>query len=483
MLAADPRSAQALARRCLLAGFTGPRVPDWLAGLLAEGLGGVVLFASNVVDDSHLADLTADLRAAGTDVVIAIDEEGGEVTRLDAATGSTVPGAAALGAVDDVAATESVYATLGRRLAAAGVTMDLAPVADVNSNPGNPVIGVRAFGADPDLVARHVAAAVRGIQGTGVAASAKHFPGHGDTTTDTHRAVARIDRSRAQLDAVDLMPFRAAIAAGVRSIMTGHLLVRSLDEHRLGTLSPHILTTLLRDELGFTGAVITDALEMRAVADSVGMVEGAVQALIAGADALCIGSQEHRGAYAEIPAAVAAAVESGRLPISRLRQAAERATTLSVLDEQTGAATPLDTAALARLAARSVSVVGQLPALRRPHVFQFHGPGSEAADALRWSPAGLIAAALPGAEVLADPAGLATDRDAVVVVRDASRHPEQATLLKTLAATRRAAVVVVEVGWPGPVEHGLPTVQTHGTAPLLLEAAAQLISRGMGVQR
>ncbi|MGI8881525.1 MAG: glycoside hydrolase family 3 protein [Jatrophihabitans sp.] len=522
MLSADSSSPETLARRCLLAGFTGPRIPGWLADQLGAGLGGVVLFASNVVDHDQLSGLTAALRDAGTDVVIGMDEEGGEVTRLDAAGGSRVPGAAALGALDDVAATEAVYSTLGRRLAAAGVTVNLAPVADVNSDPRNPVIGVRAFGADPELVARHVAAAVRGIQGAGVAASAKHFPGHGDTTTDSHRAIAVIDHSRAQLDAVDLVPFRAAIAAGTRSIMTGHLLVRSLDELRPATLSPDVLTTLLRGELGFAGAVITDALEMKAIADGFsgaglagsartrppgptvggaygaglagsartrppgptvgGMVEGAVLALVAGADALCIGAREHDALYDEIPAAVGAAVAEGRLPLARLRDAADRTRALSVLDASSGVAA-LGPAGLAEIAARSLTVSGVLPTLHRPQLIEFHTANSEAAGALRWSLANRLHEVLPGAELVGDPTELSRQRDVVVVVRDQVRHPEQAALLTALAAAHHGAVVVADVGWPGPTDHGLPTVHTHGISPPLLDAAAHLIGRDRGVAR
>src|SRR3954469_23081509 len=284
-MAADPETRR-LSLACLLLGYVGPQPPPWLLDALGAGLGGVVLFGSNVGDGSDVAALSARLRSsAGRDVVLALDEEGGDVTRLDTVRGSRSPGNAALGQLDDTATTRAAYAAIGRRLADAGVTVDLAPVADVNSDPRNPVIGVRSFGADPQLVARHVAAAVSGLQSTGVAACPKHFPGHGATAIDSHHAVATIEATAAELEARELVPFRAGVAAGARAVMTGHLLVPALDAEHLATVSPAITTGLLRERLGFTGTVVTDALEMRAVAGTLGMVEGFVRALIAGADA------------------------------------------------------------------------------------------------------------------------------------------------------------------------------------------------------
>ena len=461
-----------LARRCVLAGFVGPGCPDWLVDQLGRGLGGVVLFASNVAGPDELAELSARLRSAGSDVVIAMDEEGGEVTRLDAVTGSAVPGAAALGNVDDETVTAAVYATIGCRLAEMGVNVDVAPVADVNGNPRNPVIGVRSFGAEPDLVSRHVAAAVRGLQSAGVAACAKHFPGHGDTETDSHRAVAVVSHSLRTLEEIDLPPFRSAFDAGSRAIMTGHLLVPSLDPQNVATLSPAALTTLLREQMGFTGAVITDALEMNAVSATVGMVAGAVQSLIAGADLLCIGAEEYPGLVDDIVRAVAIAVDDGRLPLERLVEAAARARALAhpVPGEPV---TPLSPAEVSAVAGRALKVDGRLPILAEPQVLEFHPPNSIAAGPMPWSLAARIAQRRPDAELVSDPAQLDPNRDLVVVVRDAARHPLQRRVLRELEG--HTGAVAVEVGWPDPTPPWLPTVHTFGTAPVLLDAAARLI--------
>ncbi|MEV4622071.1 glycoside hydrolase family 3 protein [Asanoa sp. NPDC049573] len=314
-----------LAATVLQPGFVGTVPPDWVRRWLGEGLGGVALFARNVRDPEQVAALTAALRAERADVLVAIDEEAGDVTRIESRAGSSRPGNLALGAVDDIALTEEVARDLGRELAAAGVNLDYAPDADVNNNPDNPVIGVRSFGADPALVARHTGAWVTGLQAAGVAACAKHFPGHGDTAVDSHHDLPHIPRDRAGLDAVELLPFRAAIEAGVQAVMTGHLLVPAVDPDLPATLSRSVLTGLLRDELGFQGAVITDAMEMRAVVNRFGFEGAVVSALAAGADAICIGGEHADEATAErLRTAIARAVLSGELAEERLTEAAKR---------------------------------------------------------------------------------------------------------------------------------------------------------------
>ena len=257
------------------------------------------------------------------------------MTRIEAATGSSYPGNAALGVVDDIALTERVAASIGAELADVGVNLDFAPVADVNTNPDNPVIGIRAFGADGDLVARHVAASVRGLQGTGVAACAKHFPGHGDTSEDSHLALPVVG----SLDEVALVPFRAAIDAGVLSMMTAHIVVRSVGDTP-ATMSRELLTDLLRDELGFTGLVVTDALEMKAISATVGVEEGAVRAIAAGADALCLGHDLFDDAVVSVRDALVEAVGSSRLSEERLVEAASRVEDVASLDDRAAAGEP-----------------------------------------------------------------------------------------------------------------------------------------------
>src|SRR6201992_634580 len=252
-----------LAATVLQPGFAGTSAPDWVRRRLGEGLGGVALFARNVESPDQVARLTAQLRAERPDVIVAIDEEAGDVTRFESRHGSSRPGNLGLGSVDDPELTEAVAHDLGIDLAHAGITLDYAPDTDVNSNPDNPIIGVRAFGSDPDLVARHSAAFIRGLQRPGAPACPKPFRGHGDPAVASHHAVPVIERGRDLLETIELVPFRAAIAAGVQSIMTGHLLFPAYDPALPATISSRILTDLLRHELGFEGLIVTDGIEMQ----------------------------------------------------------------------------------------------------------------------------------------------------------------------------------------------------------------------------
>lgn len=322
----DPRLA-ALADAILIPPFPGTAPPPWLLRALERGLAGVTLFSPNVTGDT--AALTASLRAAApSEPVIAIDEEGGDVTRLGYTAGSPYPGNAALGAVDDVALTRDVHAAIGRDLRRLGINVDLAPCADVLDYEGSPVVGTRSFGAGPDLVARHVAAAVTGLQEAGVAACAKHFPGHGSTAADSHLSLATIPGTLDELRARDLPPFEAAIAAGTLAVLPGHLRVPELTGDLPATLSAAAVTGLLRGELGFTGVVISDALEMKAASAAFGIDEAAVLAVAAGVDLLCLGRDIDEATYHAVRDALAEAVTSGRLAGSRLEEAAARVAAL-----------------------------------------------------------------------------------------------------------------------------------------------------------
>lgn len=326
----DPAVAR-LVHRVLQPGFAGDRrAPDWLARALENGLGGVVYFRHNIGSVETTAALSASIHAAG-EALIATDEEGGIVSRLGARDGSPHVGAATLGRFDDEATTTLVAAAIGRDLRASGIDMNLAPVVDVNSNPANPVIGVRSFGASAQLVARHGAAYVRGIQQTGVLATAKHFPGHGDTSVDSHAGLPRVDAPLELLRRRELAPFAAAINAGVQAVMTAHVVLAAVDADRPATLSPTVLRMLRRD-LGFDGLIVTDALDMGAITGTVGLGEGCVRALLAGADLLGLGNpvlgapdaDTDIRTFTEARTAIAAAVGSGRLPVTRLEEAAAR---------------------------------------------------------------------------------------------------------------------------------------------------------------
>ena len=513
-----------LAATVLQPGFEGTSVPDWVRRRLAEGLGGVALFARNVETPAQVAALTAQLRAERPDVIVAIDEEAGDVTRFESRHGSSRPGNLGLGAIDDTELTHAVARDLGLELAHAGITLDYAPDTDVNSNADNPVIGVRAFGAEPGLVARHGAAWISGLQEAGVAACAKHFPGHGDTAVDSHHDVPVINRSRERLAEVELVPFRAAIAAGVQSIMTGHLLVPAYDPDLPATLSRRILTGLLREELGFQGLIVTDGIEMQGVRRAYGLEGATVRALAAGADAICVGgdhADEHTAL--RLRDAIVAAVRSGELSEERLRDAAARVRKLAAwtLETQTaigaraladaaGSLTP-DVAVIGGSLAPDVagiggSVVGQaaarravkvtttaaapeLPLTGPAHVVEFAPPRNIAIGAeTPWGVGAPLGTLLPGTTSVRldadDLAGLtdavtpilagAGDRPLVLVVRDVHRHPWLADALRRTLAVRPDAIVV-EMGVPVMVSGGVH-LATYGATRACGQAAAEIIA-------
>jgi beta-N-acetylhexosaminidase len=255
--------------------------------------------------------------------------------------------------------------------------------------------------------------------------------------------------------------------------MTGHLLVPALDPDRLSTVSPAITTDLLRGRLGFRGTVVTDALEMRAVAGTIGIVAGFVQALVAGADAIETGAQDHPELVDEIPAAVQRALDDGVLTLERLRDAAARTAALA-----TSAGSTVDAPDVRGLAARCVEVIGELPPLVRPLVIEARPPGGMASGHLPWSLGEPLAELIEDTEVAqvdasTDFAALAAQtpgRMPVIVVRDPNRHPWQQQLLRCPAA------VIVDVGWPADVPAGVPVLRTRGVAPGLLAAAADRLA-------
>ncbi|MBF8174376.1 glycoside hydrolase family 3 protein [Streptomyces olivaceus] len=488
------RATDALTRDALTVlqpGFAGTTAPDWLLRRLGEGLASVALFGRNVTSPEQVAALTAQLRAEREDVLVAIDEEGGDVTRLEVRTGSSFPGNHALGAVDDVGLTREVAAALGRRLADSGVDFNWAPSADVNSNPDNPVIGVRAFGADTDLVARHTAAYVTGMQSAGVATCTKHFPGHGDTGIDSHHAVPLIDVDADVLAARDLVPFRAAVAAGSRAVMSAHILVPALDPDRPATLSRRILTELLRGELGYDGLIVTDGIEMRAIAGTYGIERGTALAIAAGADAICVGGGlSDEDTVRRLSDALVEAVRSGELPEERLADAAERVRSLSRWTTANRPdARPGDTAdgdvglRAARRALRVTAAADFTPLTGAPYVAAFTPVANIAVgDETPWGVAAELRRLLPGTETGsfsgpdagAEALAAAGGRRVVAVVRDEHRHPWMAAALDTLLAAR-PDTVVVEMGVPRAEPRGALHLATHGAARVCGLAAAEAV--------
>ncbi|NJP98333.1 glycoside hydrolase family 3 protein [Nonomuraea sp. FMUSA5-5] len=473
------RGLRRLAAGTLLVAFQGTTAPDWVLRELEHGLGGVTLFGFNVADPAQVLRLTTALRGAG-EPVISLDEEGGDVTRLAYHVGSPYPGNAALGAVDDVELTRNVYRAIGSELAACGINLDMAPSADVNTEADNPVIGTRSFGADPGLVARHTVAAVEGLQSVRVAACVKHFPGHGATRVDSHLAVPVVDVGLDVLRERELAPFRAAIGAGAKSVMTAHVAVPAVTGPTPATLSGAALTGLLRGELGYDGVVITDALDMHAITRSVGLAGGAVLTLAAGSDLLCLGPLPTYDDVQAIIAEIVTAVREGRLPAARLEEAAARVTAL-----RAWAATPPQVTAEPNgiglhAARRAVRLTGSAAPLVRPLVIEVDTPPTIAVGDVPWG----VGPWLPDAEIVrvkpatADAPALlakAGGRSLVVVVKDAHRHHESQALVTALVSAR-PDTTVIEMGLPVWRPESAAYIATYGAARANAQAAVELLT-------
>ncbi|MGE5653243.1 MAG: beta-N-acetylhexosaminidase [Bacillota bacterium] len=279
----------------VMVGFKEPQISDHARTMIADyHVGGIILFLRNFENPVQVAKLNNDLQAlaeqaTGLPLLISTDQEGGMVARL-VQDATVFPGNMALGATRSCAYAYEAAKMSAEELRAIGVQVNFAPVLDVNNNPANPVIGVRSYGECPDLVAELGVAAVRGYQDGGVIATLKHFPGHGDTDTDSHLALAAVKHDRKRLDEVELKPFRAAIAAGAGAVMTAHVTFPAIDPTPglPATLSQPVLTGLLREEIGFQGLIFTDCMQMKAISDNFGTAQAAVMTVKAGADCLLV---------------------------------------------------------------------------------------------------------------------------------------------------------------------------------------------------
>lgn len=273
-----------------IAGFEGKTAPDWLLRDISEGrLGGVILFARNLGAPEEVGALIAEIAQAtppGPPLIVSVDQEGGRVQRLKAPL-TVWPPMLRLAKHEDLALTEAVGRALGEELRLLGFNVDWAPICDVHTNPANPIIGDRAFGETPEQAARQAVAFLRGLESAGMRGCAKHFPGHGDTTQDSHLELPRLAHPIERLRAVELPPFRAAMAAGVGLVMTAHVVMEALDA-RPATMAPAAMDALLRGELGFRGVVVSDDLDMQAVAAHYTVDEVVRGALAAGVDAFLV---------------------------------------------------------------------------------------------------------------------------------------------------------------------------------------------------
>ncbi|GAA4159896.1 glycoside hydrolase family 3 protein [Gryllotalpicola daejeonensis] len=485
---AQPTRAEILST--LLPGFVGTVLPEWLARLLREGLGGVCLFGQNIVSRDQTAALTSAVTGANPDAVIAIDEEGGDVTRLYYDRGAPYPGNALLGRIGELALTERTARAVGWQLRDVGVNVTFAPDADINSNPDNPVIGVRSFGTDPAAVADHTAAWVGAVQATGVGAAAKHFPGHGDTAQDSHLALPVTGRSLAELRERELVPFRAAIEAGTELIMTSHILLPQLDADRPATMSPAVLQGLLRGELAYDGVIVSDALDMKGASGELGIPAAAVRALAAGVDLLCIGTENTAAQLAEIVAAIEGAVASGELPAERVADASRRTRALArrLESRAANAAAPVSPVPEPHFDLDEIAGGFDVSARAREWIaaaggqyelVRIESESNQAVGVAPWGPfaAGAVAARVvtkegfdtPGFARAAHPAG-----KTVIVGKDLHRREHARAYIDAARAADQASVLVVDMGWPSD-DRAYADIATFGASRLAGRALLRLL--------
>ncbi len=462
-------------------------------------LGGFIDFtwADNLNSPRQVAALSNGLQRTAlkgrskVPLAISVDQEQGAVVRFgDPAT--QFPGGMGLGATRSTELAGRAARITAQELRAVGINQNYAPVADVNVNPANPIIGVRSFGEEPELVSRFTATQVLGLQRAGVSAAAKHFPGHGDTDTDSHTGLPVITHSLEELDRIDLPPFRAAIAAGVDTIMTAHIVVPALDDSgRPATLSRPILTGLLRERLGFDGVIVTDALNMQAVRDMFGDDRVPVEALKAGADQLLF-PPKTKVAYD----AVVAAVRSGELSERRIEESVRRILRVKLrrgivaepfaderrVDDVVG--TPAHRAAADAIADRSITLVrndaGLLPLAPGPRRVLLTAPGVLADElAARGATVDVLETGDdPGDAAIAEAVARAGANDlTVVTTRAASAHPAQQRLVQELLdAGRPMIVIAVDVPYDIARFPAAPTyLATYNPLPVALRSLARVL--------
>ena len=311
------------AARMICIGFDGKQLPNEARELLRRGVSSVILFARNYESPQQLAELCREIKACGGDrpIMICVDHEGGRVQRFPPPF-TAIPPMRDVGASNDPQRARMIGSIMAKELRAVNIDMNLAPVLDVDSNPANPVIGTRSFGPTPDLVSRMATALIDGLQSNGTAACGKHFPGHGDTSIDSHLDLPRLAHDMKRLDAVELPPFKAAIKSGVAAIMTSHVLFEALDAKHPATMSAAVIDGLLRKRLGFDRVIISDDLEMKAIADHFGFDEAIVCSALAGIDLFMV-CHTHELQHRAIDLLCQAA-EKGTIPGARLERSNRR---------------------------------------------------------------------------------------------------------------------------------------------------------------
>lgn len=451
-------------------GFGGAVVPEWIKPWLENGLGSVTLFASNTPNFEAAAHLIKELRSYNPDVLIAIDEEGGDVTRLFVREGSRYPTPALLGQCDDEDLTYRSYYSMGTVLRDLGIDITYAPVADVVAFENNPIVGVRSFGMSTDVVTRHVAAAVRGLQNSGVGACVKHFPGHGAVLEDSHHDLPHIKMALTDYESQHVVPFKHAIESGVAAVMIGHLVAEALDNKLPASLSSKVIRDYLRGVLNFNGLVVTDALDMGAIGGPTKIHESALKALTAGADLLCFSGMGDQSVFLSSSFDwIKAAVDSGTLAAKELEVSEQRIINWRATNRSNGAETAaVDFKDLINGFEISGSVELEAGAV---NLVEIGTKPTIAAGDVSWGMHRELRAVGIACDIHASDAETLSTKKLVVAFRDAYRD---APLLATLNRLndRYPEAIFIDMGWP--TREFAPTnlIRAFGSSAVISQAVA-----------
>jgi beta-N-acetylhexosaminidase len=454
-------------------GFGGPSIPEWLKPWLENGLGSVTLFASNTPNFETTQNLIAELRSYNPEILIAIDEEGGDVTRLFVREGSKYPTPALLGQCDDEDLTYRSYNSMGAVLRDLGIDITYAPVADVVAVENNPIVGVRSFGMNTDVVSRHVKQAVRGLQDAGVSACIKHFPGHGAVVEDSHHDLPYIKMVLSDYESAHIAPFKDAIQAGADAIMIGHLVAEAIDPQHPASLSSKAIRDYLRKKLKFEGLVVTDALDMGAIGGPSKIHESALKALLAGADLLCFSGMGDQSQFVSSSFDwIKAAVEHEDLRLEYLNNSFEIASQLR--EKRNNKSTPTAVIDFNELIKGfEISGVVDLPA-GPVNLVEIGTKPTIAAGDVSWGMHRELRAVGISCEIHASDAESLSSKKLVVAFRDAYRdEPLLATLNRLYE--RFPDAIFLDMGWPTREFSPQNLIRTFGSSAVISMAAARRI--------
>jgi len=454
-------------------GFGGAIVPAWIKPWLENGLGSVTLFASNTPNFEAAANLIEDLRSYNPDVLITIDEEGGDVTRLFVREGSRYPTPALLGQCDDEDLTYRSYNSMGTILREIGIDITYAPVADVVAFENNPIVGVRSFGMSTDVVTRHVAAAVKGLQSAGVGACVKHFPGHGAVLEDSHHDLPHIKLALVDYESQHISPFKHAIESGVAAIMIGHLVAESLDREFPASLSSKVIRDYLRGVLDFDGLIVTDALDMGAIGGATKIHESALKALGAGSDLLCFSGMGDQSQFVSSSFDwIKSAVDSGALPTKSLEESEQRIISWRSANKTKGVATAaVDFKDLIHGFEVSGSVELEPGAI---NLVEIGTKPTIAAGDVSWGMHRELRAVGIACDIHASDAETLATKKLVVAFRDAYRDAPLLATLKRLNE-RFPEAIFIDMGWPSREFVPKNLIRAFGSSAVIAQAVAARI--------